>query len=116
MTLFISTYSQITGNQIGAEGGKAIGEALKSNTSLTELNLTVAQQQQQHFSFSHSQITGNQIGDEGGKAICEALKTNTSLTELNLTMTHQQQHFSLYIHKSQTMELELKEGKPLVRH
>ena len=54
-------------NNIGDEGGKAIGEALKVNTSLTEINLD-----------------GNKIGDEGGKAIGEALKVNTSLTKIGL--------------------------------
>ena len=94
---------------------KTICEALKENTSLKELNLWETQQQQ-HFSFPHPQITGNKIGDEGVKAICEALKTNTSLTELNLSVTQQQQqHFHFHIYKSQTIKLELKEGKPLVR-
>ena len=49
---FSFPHFQITGNGIGAEGGKAIGEALKANTSLTQLNLWVIQQHQ-HFSFSH---------------------------------------------------------------
>ena len=44
------------------KGAKAIGEALKVNTSLTKIHFT------------------NVIGDEGGKAIGEALKVNTSLT------------------------------------
>ena len=47
-------------NNIGDEGGKAIGEALKVNTSLTKISLR-----------------GNKIGDEGAKAIGEALKVNT---------------------------------------
>ena len=55
-------------NKIGDEGGKAIGEALKVNTSLTQISLE-----------------GNKIGDEGGKAIGEALKVNTSLTEIHLS-------------------------------
>ena len=46
---------------------KAIGEALKVNTSLTKINLYE-----------------NNIGDEGGKAIGEALKVNISLTEIIL--------------------------------
>ena len=49
-------------NKIGDEGGKAIGEALKVNTSLTEIYLG-----------------DNNIGDEGGKAIGEALKVNTNI-------------------------------------
>ena len=32
---FSFPHSQITGNEIGDEGGKAIAEALKTNTSLT---------------------------------------------------------------------------------
>ena len=51
-------------NNIGDEGGKAIGEALKVNISLTRINLRY-----------------NEIGDEGGKAFGEVLKANTSLTE-----------------------------------
>ena len=31
----------LDGNKIGDEGGKAIGEALKVNTSLTEIDLVV---------------------------------------------------------------------------
>ena len=54
-------------NNIGDEGGKAIGEALKVNTSLTKIYLS-----------------DNNIGDEGAKAIGEALKVNTSLTEIYL--------------------------------
>ena len=85
------------------------------NSGVTELNFHVTQHQQ-HFSFIHSQITVNGIGAEGVKAIGEALKTNSSLKVLNLKTTQQQQQFSLYIHKSQAIKLELKEGKPLVRH
>ena len=54
-------------DKIGAEGAKAIGEALKVNTSLTRINLW-----------------DNNIGDEGGKAIGEALKVNTSRIEIFL--------------------------------
>ena len=54
-------------NNIGDEGAKAIGEALKVDTSLTSMYLL-----------------HNNIGDEGGKAIGEALKVNTSLTKINL--------------------------------
>jgi Ran GTPase-activating protein (RanGAP) involved in mRNA processing and transport len=44
-----------------------IVEALKTNTTLTSLNLGF-----------------NSIGNEGGKAIGESLKMNRTLTELNL--------------------------------
>ena len=42
---------QITGNEIGDEGWRAIAEALKTNTSLTKLDLGMIQHY--HFSFSH---------------------------------------------------------------
>ena len=53
-------------NRIGAEGVKAIGEALKVNTSLNQINLR-----------------WNGIGDEGVFR-GEALKVNTSLTNIAL--------------------------------
>ena len=53
-------------NNIGDEGTKAIGEALKVNTSLGAIHLS-----------------DNNIGDEG-KAIGEALKVNTSLVAIHL--------------------------------
>ena len=53
-------------NKIGDEGAKAIAEALKTNTTLINLKLST-----------------NIIGDEGANALAEALKTNTT-TKLNL--------------------------------
>ena len=44
------------------EAGKAIGEALKVNSSIKEISLKI-----------------NKLGDEAGKAIGEALKVNTSI-------------------------------------
>ena len=64
------TKISLRGNNIGDEGAKAIGEALKENTSLTEIFLW------------------NNIGDEGGKAIGEALKVNTSLTMIDLNYNY----------------------------
>ena len=55
------TRINLSNNKIGDEGGKAIGVALKVNTTLTWIDLR-----------------GNKIGDEAGKAIIEALKVNTS--------------------------------------
>ena len=50
-------------SSIGAEGAKYVAEALKVNTSLTEIHLFY-----------------NYIGAEGAKYVAEALKVNTSLT------------------------------------
>jgi len=54
-------------NRIGDEGAEALGEAIKTNPSITKLNLN-----------------RNQIGDEGAIALAEALQTNTSITALGL--------------------------------
>lgn len=50
-----------------AEGAKAIGKALKSNTCLEIIRLQ-----------------GNEIGAEGAKAIAEELKSNSSLKKISL--------------------------------
>lgn len=56
-------------NEIPAEGGKLIGEALKFNTSLLHLNLA-----------------NNRLGDEGAEVIGEALKINNTLLTLNFNL------------------------------
>jgi len=55
-------------NDIGHEGAKALAEALKNNTTITTLDLV-----------------GNPIGDEGPKALAEALETNMTITKLDIT-------------------------------
>jgi Ran GTPase-activating protein (RanGAP) involved in mRNA processing and transport len=50
-------------NSIGSNGGQALAEALKSNSTLTTLDLA-----------------GNSIGSNGGQALAEALKSNSTLT------------------------------------
>ncbi|KAG0349324.1 hypothetical protein BG005_011034, partial [Podila minutissima] len=54
-------------NSIGDNGAQALAEALKTNLTLTILNL-------RH----------NSIGHNGAQALAEALKTNSTLTTLNL--------------------------------
>ena len=54
-------------NKIGAEGDRAIAEALKTNQSLQQMNLD-----------------GNQIGTEGARAIFEALKRNNAIMDKNV--------------------------------
>ena len=53
---------------IGNKGAKALAYMLKNNSTLTELN-----------------ISYNNINDEGTQALAEALKTNTTLTKLDLS-------------------------------
>ena len=54
-------------NAVGAEGAKAIADALRVNGSLTSLDLMV-----------------NDIGAEGAKALADALRVNGSLTKLDV--------------------------------
>ena len=54
-------------NPISAEGTQALAEALKTNTTLTSINLECIN-----------------IADEGAQALAEALKTNTTLTSIYL--------------------------------
>ncbi|KAF9551518.1 hypothetical protein EC957_008187 [Mortierella hygrophila] len=54
-------------NSIGSDGAKAMAEVLKTNSTLTTLDLS-----------------NNSIGDDGAKAMAEALKTNSTLTTLDL--------------------------------
>ncbi|CAE7689311.1 NLRC3, partial [Symbiodinium necroappetens] len=60
-------FRQERANNIRDEGVQAICEALKTNSTLTSVNL-------EEF----------RIGGEGGKAICEVLKCNFTLTSINL--------------------------------
>ena len=43
-----------TGNEINGEGVRALGEALKANTTLTELNLSSVQKQQRNAKQRHN--------------------------------------------------------------
>ncbi|KJE97284.1 hypothetical protein CAOG_07718 [Capsaspora owczarzaki ATCC 30864] len=64
------TSIDLSANQIGFDGGQAIAEALKSNGTLTALNLN-----------------NNSIGDTGAQAFAEALEHNETLTDLDLRIS-----------------------------
>ena len=74
-------------NKIGDNGTKAIGDALKVNASLTELELkhlcTTRCQSSQHTFFN----VRNGIGEEGAKTIARGLEQNKSLKVLNCQST-----------------------------
>ena len=59
-------------NNLGPEGGKAIGEGLSALKQLSSLNLTIGY--------------NNNLGPEGGKAIGEGLSALKQLSSLNLTI------------------------------
>ena len=88
-------------NAIGDEGGKAVAEALKTNTTLTNLEyvsgtaVSPSRGSCRRIWYDGDGPTltslppdrtrslgNNKIGDEGGKALAEALKMNTALTTL----------------------------------
>ena len=73
----------LEGNKIGSNGAKAVGEALKTNSTLTEVCLEIIPYSFQCLIIKKG-FTRNKIDEDGSKAIEEALKTNTSLTNINL--------------------------------
>jgi hypothetical protein len=76
---FIS-FSLDTDNSIFSEGAIKLAEALKSNSSLTQLSLNSNIVASIH---THSN-EGNSIGSAGATKLFEALKSNSSVTALNL--------------------------------
>ena len=94
LMLFKCNTTQQTDNNIGAEGARLMSEALKTNTTLTTLNLSCEQGKTKRQCEWHDDVvqmqhnttqqTGNRIGAEGAGLMSEALKTNTTLTTLNL--------------------------------
>ena len=84
-----------TGNDIGAEGARMISEALKINSTLTELNLECDENNNEEIRIRNKEFqqeliidkwtwTDNNTEAEGAEMISEALKINSTLTELNL--------------------------------
>ena len=85
-------YDVYNGNKIGDSGGSAIGEGLKFNSTLTELNLgwgvnnvwLIISWWYDWFMIIYEEYNGNYIGDSGGSVIGEGLKVNSSLKTLSL--------------------------------
>lgn len=77
----------LSDNNIRSAGATALSDALKTNTSLTELCLDCgsrSQIQEYAFVFTFFTIQVNGIGKAGEAALCDLLKTNTSLTRLDV--------------------------------
>ena len=79
-------------NDIGERGAASLSEILKSNTSLTKLDLGGGYQRNNtkvvppfFFFFIHIKSTDNIIGERGAASMSDALKSNTTLTELDLS-------------------------------
>ena len=81
-----------TENNIGDTGATSLSDALKSNTTLSNLNLDSEDKRNntQMASISGSffpiliQSTDNNIGETGATSLSDVLKSNTTLMKLNL--------------------------------
>ena len=82
-------------NFIGADGANSLAQALRVNTSLSFLNLSLnligarganslASALRINTSLSSLDLSRNSIGDEGANSLAEALRVNTSVSSLNL--------------------------------
>ena len=60
-------------------------EALKMNTTITDLNLESEEEEKKEKEKERNEwMTDSGIGDEGVKSMSEMLKTNTTLKTLNM--------------------------------
>ena len=77
-----------SGSQLGDDGAKAIGKALKINNSLTNLIIECLLWKVNPFYKEWFKkkllLAGNGIGDKGAKVLFEGLKTNTTLVKLSV--------------------------------
>jgi hypothetical protein len=87
-----------TGTSIDPEGAIKLSEALKSNASLTSLDLGCTPQVIQ----IHSHSIGNYIGNQGAIKLFEALKINASLRDLDLISIR-----LVLIHSHSTQKIQL---------
>ena len=83
-----------TDNEIGDIGATSLSDALKSNTTLTQLSLRGKYKwhnTKQSQSINNpllsilNKSTGNDIGEAGAASLSDALKSNTALAKLNLS-------------------------------
>eukprot|EP00013_Stygamoeba_regulata_P011663 CAMPEP_0177682206 /NCGR_PEP_ID=MMETSP0447-20121125/31132_1 /TAXON_ID=0 /ORGANISM="Stygamoeba regulata, Strain BSH-02190019" /LENGTH=211 /DNA_ID=CAMNT_0019191687 /DNA_START=218 /DNA_END=853 /DNA_ORIENTATION=- len=86
---------RLGGNNIGADGATALANALKSNNTVTSLDLkgnfiaaagaqAFAEYLKTNGSITDLNLGANRIGPVGGQAIGEALKENKKLATLDL--------------------------------
>ena len=91
-----SILTKSTDNIIGDKGATSMGEALKTNTTLTQIelrgedkrnNTQIASINKPLFSINIKSIE-NRIGERGATSLFYALKSNTALTKLDLKSEH----------------------------
>ena len=91
--LTLSIFITPTDSNIGKTGATSLSESLKSNTTLTELDLSgqYKRKKAQKTFICNSLFsilfmsTDNNIGETGAKSLSEVLKSNRVLTKLNLS-------------------------------
>ncbi|KAF9536368.1 hypothetical protein EC957_011235, partial [Mortierella hygrophila] len=82
-------------NPVGSNGVQALSEALKTNKTLTTLDLAynsigpngaqvLSEALKTNRTLINLDLSSNSIGSDGAKALAEALKTNKTLTTLDL--------------------------------
>ena len=115
-------------NKIGAEGARALGDALKENITLTKLDLDreledhkIAAKEQGKHSCGVELLADNKIGVEGARALSDALKTNLiALPILNLSCKQENHKRSKAATVAwgdwQSMKLVMKEPEHWVMH
>ena len=89
-----SIHKKSSGSWIRDTGATSLSDALKSNKTLTKLNLRGEHKKKQHtndihqifffFFFTFTKSTDNDIEETGATSLSEALKSNTTLTKLYL--------------------------------
>ena len=85
-----------------------MSESLKSNTTLTKLNLRSKDKRKTHKKTSisnslfslHFTTTGNKIGDTGATSLSEALKSNITLTKLDMSGEDQIENTQKYFQQT----------------
>jgi hypothetical protein len=105
---FFSFLFSSIGNEIGCTGVTSLSEALKSNTTLTKLNLNCEDKRKKTHKRHPSTIypfsllfisTVNNIEYIGATALSEALKSNTTLTKLCLESETKERRHTKDIHQ-----------------
>ena len=92
----VLTIIKSTGNNIEARGAMSLSDALKSNTTLTKLDLfgEGKRNNTQMASINNTHVltiikpSDNDIGVTGATSLSDALKSNTTLTKLYLRGEH----------------------------
>lgn len=84
---------------MGSEGIPSLIQALKSNTTLTKLDLgreeNVIIHRERHSSFQsifHYKSTDNQVNASMATQLSEVLKTNTTLTQLDMCCEYKRRY------------------------